>query len=88
MLCHVSTSYQYIISLIHTEWNIAKYAIIILSNWSCDALAPNINLFGLRFPQGVLNVAIGLESGCNDNWWNPLFKSNLENVIQSLNLYM
>ena len=33
------------------------------SNKSCDDFAPNINLLGLIFPYGVLNVARALESG-------------------------
>ena len=33
------------------------------SNKSCDDFAPNINLFGLMLPHGVLNVATALESG-------------------------
>ena len=33
------------------------------SNKSCDDFALNINLLGLIFPHGVLNVARALESG-------------------------
>ena len=56
------------------------------SNKSCDDFAPNINLFGLMLPHGVLNVATALESGCRISWWYPCFKSILENTLQSWNL--
>ena len=51
-------------SLWFRQWRISpKILYISLSNKSCDYFALNINLLGLIFPHGVLNVARALDSG-------------------------
>ena len=50
-------------------------------NTSSDDFAPNINRFGLYFPQGVLNVANFRISSLIDSWWYPAFRSILQNTL-------
>ena len=54
---------------------------------SCDDFAPKKNCSGLRFPQGVLNVATFLFLSLSRSWWYPCLMPNLEKAVQSWNLY-
>lgn len=54
---------------------------------SCDDFAPKNNRSGLRFPQGVLNVATFLDLSLSRSWWYPCLMPNLEKTVQSWNLY-
>ena len=55
---------------------------------SWDDFAPKIKRFGLKFPHGVLKVAIFLDSGSSRSWWWPCIMSSLEKMMQSWNLYI